>query len=121
MIGIKKGDRVAIFLPNSPQFVIAYYGIMRANAIVVALDPMLSAEGIKELLNDSQSKAIVTMATSLSIINKIKNDTSLKKIIASEFADYIPSEPELPGPCSDVAENRIGEEALSWKEVIGKN
>jgi acyl-CoA synthetase (AMP-forming)/AMP-acid ligase II len=120
MIGIKKGDRVAIFLPNSPQFVIAYYGIMRANAIVVALDPMLSAEGIKELLNDSQSKAIVTMATSLSIINKIKNDTSLKKIIASEFADYIPSEPELPVPVPMLQKIGIGEEALSWKEVIGE-
>jgi len=119
-IGIKKGDRVAVFLPNSPQFVIAYYGIMRANAIVVALDPMLSSEGMKELLNDSQSKAIVTMAMSLPIINKIKNDTTLEKIIASEFEDYIPSEPELPVPASMLQKAGVDEEALSWKEVIGK-
>jgi len=119
-IGIKKGDRVAIFLPNSPQFVIAYYGIMRANAIVVSIDPMLSPEGLKLLINDSQSKAIVTMAMSLPIVNKIKDDTSLEKIIAGEFADYIPPEPKLPVPPQMLKQIGIDEGVQNWQEIIGE-
>jgi long-chain acyl-CoA synthetase len=48
--GIGKGDRVAINLPNGPQFVIAFYGILRVNALVVATDPMLSAETLVSII-----------------------------------------------------------------------
>jgi acyl-CoA synthetase (AMP-forming)/AMP-acid ligase II len=96
--GIGKGDRVTIHLPNSPQFVIAFYGILRANAIVVATDPMLSAEGLKALLNDNGSKAIVTMASSLPMVNEIRGATSLEQVIATEFTDYLPESPSLPVP-----------------------
>ena len=95
-IGIRKGDRVAINLPNCPQFIIAYYGILRANAIVVSTDPMLSAEGLKLLLKDSGSKVLVTMAQSLPMVNEIAGSTSLEKVIACEYTDYIPDIPVLP-------------------------
>ncbi len=80
-IGIRKGDRVAINLPNSPHFVVAFYGTMRANAIVVSTDPMLNAEGLKLLIDDCQSKLLVTMARSLSTMGEIRGE-GIEKIIA---------------------------------------
>ncbi len=42
-MGVKKGDRVGIFMPNTPQFVIAYFGILKAGGVVVAVNPTVSA------------------------------------------------------------------------------
>lgn len=117
-IGIRKGDRVAINLPNCPQCVIAYYGILRANAIVVSTDPMLSADGLKLLLNDSGSKAIVTMAPSLPTINEIKGSTSLEQVIACEFVDYLPEKPTLPVQPHMLTPAGIDLPSRSWKSVM---
>src|SRR3954468_13205215 len=58
--GISPGDRVAIFLENSPQFAIAYYGILRAGGIVVCLNPMHKAIELSHLFEDSGARALVT-------------------------------------------------------------
>jgi len=117
-IGVRKGDRVAIHLPNSPQFVIAYYGILRANAIVVSTDPMLSADGLKTLLNDSGSKVIVTMAQSLPLIAGIRDATSLEQVIAGEFTDYLPERPTLPVLPQMLLPAGIDASARSWQSLM---
>jgi acyl-CoA synthetase (AMP-forming)/AMP-acid ligase II len=116
--GIGKGDRVAINLPNTPQFVIAYYGIMRANAIAVSTDPMLSAEGLRELVADSQSKAIVTMAAALPLMEEVKKEACLKTVIAMDFTDYLPAEPALPVLPVMLKTAGTGGKAHSWAEVM---
>ncbi len=116
--GIGKGDRVTIHLPNSPHFIIAFYGILRANAIVVATDPMLSAEGLKALLNDNGSRAIVTMASSLPMVNEIRGATSLEQVIAAEFTDYLPGDPSLPVPPLLLKPAGIEAPARSWTEIM---
>ena len=117
-VGIKKGDRVAVNLPNCPQFIIAYYGILRANAIVVSTDPMLSGDGLKLLLKDSGSKAIVTMAQSLPMVNEIAGSTSLEKVIACEYTDYLPDNPVLP--IQPYMKNPVGIDppAQPWKGIM---
>lgn len=116
--GIGKGDRVTINLPNTPQFVIAYYGILRANAIVVSTDPMLSAEGLKTLLNDNGSTAIVTLAQNLTMVRGIMGDTSLRHIVACEFADYLPEKPVLPVPPVLSVKAAIEPPARSWQSIM---
>ena len=61
-LDIRKGDRVALFLPNIPQFVMAYYGIQKIGAIAVSLNVMLKSAEVAFILNDSQARAIVTNA-----------------------------------------------------------
>src|SRR4030081_617168 len=51
--GVQRGDRVLLFMQNSPQYVIAYYAILRANAVVVALNPMLVTEELQAYVEDS--------------------------------------------------------------------
>jgi fatty-acyl-CoA synthase len=117
-IGIQKGDRVAIHLPNTPHAVIAYYGILRANAIVVSIDPMVSANGLKALMADSGSKVILTMASSLPMINGIRNDTSLQKVVVCQYEDYLPEKPALPVPSQMLTPAGIDISAQSWKDIM---
>jgi fatty-acyl-CoA synthase len=61
-LGVEKGDRVALYLQNTPHFTIGFMGILRANAVVVPLNPMLTAEETAGLLADSGAKVLITTA-----------------------------------------------------------
>src|SRR5262245_11564182 len=61
-LGVKKGDRVGIFIPNTPQFVIAYYGILKAGGIVVATNPQYTPREIEHQLKDSGIEMMVVMS-----------------------------------------------------------
>ena len=74
-IGVKKGDRVAIFLPNCPQFPIAYLGTLRAGAIVVPCNPLYQAYEMTRQLNDSGAKVIITLSSTYPIIRQIRSAT----------------------------------------------
>lgn len=59
-LGIQKGDRIALYLPNIPEFVFAYFGILKLGAVVVSINAMLKRDEVWYILNDSGSKAIIT-------------------------------------------------------------
>lgn len=80
-LGIKKGDRIAIFIPNSPQFIIAYFGILKAGGIVTAINPLHKEREVEHQLIDSEAKLIVSSNSLFSIIKKIYQSTRLEKII----------------------------------------
>lgn len=67
--GIKQGDRVAIMLPNCPQYIIAYYGILTLGAIVVQVNPMSVEREVEHLLSDSGAKAIIVYGPLLPRVN----------------------------------------------------
>lgn len=117
-IGVRKGDRVAINLPNGPHFVIAYYGILRANAVVVSTDPMLSAEGLKVLIDDSGAKALVVMANTLPLVKEMGKCATLEQVIAGEFVDYLPENPEIPVPGFMQKPVGIEKPVAAWKELM---
>ena len=58
--GVRRGDRVALFMHNSPQFVIAYYGILRADAAVVPINCMNTTGELDQLLRDAGATTIIT-------------------------------------------------------------
>ena len=78
--GITKGDRIALYLPNFPEFVIAYYGALWVGAIVVALSPQYKERELLHLLTDSQAKAIVCWDRLLPSVNAIRRETTLKHV-----------------------------------------
>src|SRR5437016_3523502 len=57
--GVKKGDRVAVFLPNIPQFILAFYGILKAGAVHVPVNPMFKAEELVHELNDTAAGVLI--------------------------------------------------------------
>ena len=115
--GIKKGDRIAVNLPNSPHFVIAFYGILRANAVLVSTNPMLTGEGLEVLLNDSGARMLVTLAHSLSSMGDVKGKT-LEKIVAGEFTDYLPENPSIPAQPYMTKPIGMDKSVQSWAEIM---
>lgn len=79
--GIQKGDRVAIMLPNCPQYVISYYGILTVGGIVTQVNPMSVERELKELLNDSETETIVVLNSLYATIKSLVEETNLRKII----------------------------------------
>ena len=78
-IGIQKGDRVAIMLPNCPQSVIGYYGILYAGAIVVQTNPLYTEREIAYQMKDSGAKAILSLDILYPRISKVIKETELGK------------------------------------------
>jgi len=89
-LGIKKGDRVAIHLPNCPQFPIAYYAILRIGGIVVPCNPIYTAREMRHQLKDSGAEIIVTLSAMYPIIKQIRPDTALRHVIVAKIKTYFP-------------------------------
>lgn len=89
-IGVQKGDRVAIHLPNSPQFVIAYYGALRAGAVVSALSPLYTDSELTHQLNDCGAETVVTLTSTYSRVKVTQPNTAVDKLIVSNIKDYFP-------------------------------
>lgn len=89
-LGIKKGDRVAIMLANTPQSVICYYGALMAGAIVVQMNPLYVEREIEHQLIDSQAKVIVCLDLVYSRVAKVMSKTDLQYVIVTGIKDYLP-------------------------------
>lgn len=89
-LGIQKGDRVAIMLPNCPQGVIGYYGALYAGAIVVQTNPLYTEREISYQMKDSGAKAILALDILFPRISKVIKDTDLENIIITGIKDYLP-------------------------------
>lgn len=91
-LGVKKGDRVGLLMPNCPQYVIAYYGALRIGAIVAQFNPLYTEHELELLLNDSGAETIVTLDMEMMYpkVKNIRSKTSLKNVIVTSLSDYLP-------------------------------
>ena len=89
-LGVTAGEHVALLLPNSPQFVIAYYGILKAGAVVVALNPLANAAELEVLVNDAQIETLVTIPLFLETVIGLRQTTPLERVISARLADFMP-------------------------------
>ncbi|MGD2049649.1 MAG: long-chain fatty acid--CoA ligase [Chloroflexota bacterium] len=90
-LGVGIGDRVAIHLPNCPQFVIVYYAILRLGALAVPCNPIYTAREMTHQLNDSGASAIVTLSAMYPLIKEIRSQTQLEQVIVAKIKTYLPS------------------------------
>lgn len=88
-IGVKKGDRVAIMLPNSPQAVIGYYGVLMAGGIVVQTNPMYVERELEHQLNDSGATFILCLDLLYNKVKNVKDKTPLKHILVTSIPEYL--------------------------------
>ena len=94
---IAKGDRVALFMPNIPEFVIAFFGTLKAGAVVTTISPLHREREVENQLNDSGAQTIVTLNTLFSIVQAIKEKTQLKHILVVSSQDTSGFDPSLTG------------------------
>jgi long-chain acyl-CoA synthetase len=88
--GVKKGDRVGIFMPNTPQFVMAYFGILKAGGVVVAVNPLYTAKEIEYQVNDAGIEIMFVMSNFYKIIKAAQPNTKIKKLIVSNIKETLP-------------------------------
>jgi long-chain acyl-CoA synthetase len=89
-LGVRKGDRVAILLPNCPQEVIGYFGILKAGACAVAINPLYVGAEIAHQVTDSGAETIVALDQFYPRIKEVMDRTPLKRIILTNVRDYLP-------------------------------
>jgi long-chain acyl-CoA synthetase len=89
-LGVKKGDRVGIFMPNTPQFIMAYFGILKAGGVVVATNPLYTAPEIEHQVKDAGVELMLVMSNYYNLIKKVQPKTSIKKIIVTNLKETLP-------------------------------
>lgn len=89
-LGVKKGDRVAIMLPNCPQSVIGYYGTLLAGGIVVQTNPLYTERELEYQLHDSGAKVILCLDLVFPRVTNVQAATKIEHIIVTRIADFLP-------------------------------
>ena len=89
-LGLERGDRVALYLANTPQFIISLYGALKIGAVVVPINPLLTAEEVAYELSDSGARALVVMSRFYPIIREIRERTQLEQVIVTNVKSFFP-------------------------------
>jgi len=89
-MGVKKGDRVAVFLPNIPQFIIGYYGSLKAGATVTAVSPLFKERELEFQLSNSEAETIICLDLLYPTVKAVREKTKLRNIIVASIKEYMP-------------------------------
>jgi long-chain acyl-CoA synthetase len=91
--GFKKGDRAVIYMVNMPQFVICYYGILKAGGIVIATNPLYTARELEHQLADCGAETVFVMTLYYPLLKKVQagGTTRVKRIIVTNIKEYLPA------------------------------
>ncbi len=87
-LGVKKGDRVALFLLNCPQFIIAYFGALKIGAVLTPISPVYATSEVKHQLEDSEAETIVCQDILYGSVEK--TGVNLKRIILTGIGEFLP-------------------------------
>ncbi|MEW9799130.1 long-chain-fatty-acid--CoA ligase FadD [Alteromonas sp. CYL-A6] len=88
--GLKRGDAVAIMMPNLLQYPVAMFGILRAGMVVVNVNPLYTARELKHQLNDANAKAIVIVENFACTLQEVVADTNVQDIYLTSLGDMLP-------------------------------
>ena len=128
-VGVKAGDRVALFMQNCPQYAAAYYGILRANAVVVPVNPMNRAEEFKHYITDPQTRVVICTADLAPIVAAadatVPEAQRLAQVLVTRYTDTMPEgaiDPDEAPPAAMEAWLRgdpgLPEGFLRWTDVL---
>ncbi len=89
-LGVRKGDRVALILPNSPQFLIAELGAWKVGAIVVPLNPMYTEHELQDALSQTGAEIVIALTPFVARVKACQARTRVRRVIASNIKEYLP-------------------------------
>jgi len=89
-LGVKKGDRVAIMMPNIPQYPVVHFGALKIGAILVPTNPLYVERELQYQLNNSGAETVVVLDFLYPKIERIRAETSLKNVIVTGVQEYLP-------------------------------
>ena len=122
--GVRPGDRVLLYLQNSPQWMLAYYGILRANAVVVPVNPMNRTAELRHCARDSGARTAFVAQDLLGQARPLMTPQDLEHVVVATYSDYLSAPTDLPVPAF-VAEPRLALDAAdraagarSWQAMM---
>ncbi len=120
--GVKRGDRVLLYMQNCPQFVVAYYAILRADAVVVAVSPMNVTDELTHNLGDSGARVAIVAQE---LFDRIAPHlgTLADRIIVATYSDALTAPTELAVPAFVAAPHKpvTSPGAVAWRDVMAAN
>jgi long-chain acyl-CoA synthetase len=124
-LGVRRGDKVALILPNCPQFIIALYGTLKAGAVVLPTNPLYVQRELRGQFNDAGVETVVALNIIGPRVQEIMPETSVKRLIVTHMRDYLSP---LMGVALSVKEKRDasgvlvqGEGVYSFVDLIKSN
>ncbi len=96
--GVKYGDRVLLYMQNSPQWILAFYGILRANAVVVPVNPMNLTEELRHYVHDSGATVAFVPQDLVTQAQPLIGAGGLRHLIVAAYSDYLKQPTDLPVP-----------------------
>ena len=97
-LGVKKGEPVALFMNNCPQYIMAHFGIQKLGAIVCPCGPLYKEHELEYQLSDLQARVIVAADVLLPIVDKVFGKTALQHVFVVRYGDLLPNTPSLDVP-----------------------
>lgn len=123
-LGVVKGDRVLLYMQNSPQFVVAFYAILRADAVAVPVNPMNRAGELEHLLKDTRARAVIAGQELLGPLRALAAEGLSPPVIAACYGDYADRNFDLPLPDA-VAAERLTDlhlaQGVLWDDALAAN
>lgn len=97
--GLQRGDRVAVFLPNCPAFIIAFWGILKAGCVHVPVNPTFREVELEHELSDADVSAVVTLTSLQPLVQSVRSKVPhLKCVFTTTLQEQVPTQPTLPVP-----------------------
>ncbi len=118
--GVRRGDRVLLQLQNCPQFVIAFYAILRADAVIVPVNPMLLRDELRHAVEDSGATVALCAQELLPELTPLLQTSPLGRIIVSCYADYLGEQTEgLPDWLLASRADQVDARITGWVDALG--
>ncbi|MFH1034649.1 MAG: AMP-binding protein [Pseudomonadota bacterium] len=119
-LGLAKGDRAGIFLQNSPQFVMGYFGILRAGGVVVCLNPMFKQAELEYEITDAGCRMLLTSDNLYPEIAKLPGKAGLENIIVTWLGEYCPSHQGFEPPPEVTRKSPPQDGTLDLQELLAR-
>jgi len=124
-LGVEKGDKILLYMQNSPQFIISYYAILRANAVVVPINPMNKTEELGFFICDSEIKIAIIGQEMYANVQPLLSSTPLNSIIIASYYDYLSEDncdDNIPQVVTEVPiKLEQSNNLISWREVMNSS
>jgi long-chain acyl-CoA synthetase len=120
-LGVRDNDKMMIYLPNCPQFLVAYFGSQQIGAVPVPVSPIYTPHEIKYLINDAGAETVLCMDTNFRYVREVFPETCLKRAIVTNYVDMLPLYKRIFGFMFDKVPDGVfekGKDIFAFKQLI---
>lgn len=120
-LGVRKGDRISLFLQNCPQYVIAHVGIQKLGAIVNPCSPLFKSHELQYQLSDVGAQVIVAADDLYPLVESVREQTSLRHVFLTNYGDFLPEQPSIDVPPELRQPRRIPSECMDFTQALAQH